>query len=165
MWPALIGGALGAGAGLLGGWALDKAVGDGTYTASEAAADAVFGALGMGVMKGATKVAGGMKYASTAKHVDSAEDVATMMTTGFAVSTRGAMETTAVVVGSQAIEAALSSENGVKAGDKAADALITGALTAATVGFVTQELVKDSVKARISGKSWCRRHKQYDYCR
>lgn len=139
------------------GYALDKSIGDGDYTAGEVVADATLGALGFGVLKGLAKVAGGLRYANRAKHARSAEEVATMMTTGFAVSTRGSAEVAATLTLDHAIQSALTPSIAVTPSP--------GGISTAVTTVLPKIPTKSGGKRVKNVKTWCRRHMKYDYCR
>ena len=74
------------------GYVTDHIIGDGNYTAREAAVDTVTGALGLGLLKSGAKVGGGVRHAHKAKHLDDAGEVAIQSKVGFAVAREGVIE-------------------------------------------------------------------------
>ena len=149
----------GAVVGVVSGYAFDRAFGDGEYTTGEMVSDAVMGGLGFGVLKAGSKMVGGLRYAATARKAESAEDVARIMNTGFAASTRGAAENAIIAGGDYLIQKAL--DPGTI--DKPSFASKVAG-TAAAVYVLTHDPPKRGGSKGKNVKTWCRRHNRYASC-
>ena len=126
--------------------------------------DATTGALGLSVLKAGTKVVGGIRYATGAMKLEKAEDAASAIRAGFAVARQGVAEISAIKGIDMAVRRITPRDWEGTAKSVAMHVGVTGAalqLSGVTSGplFSTK-----GGQSRQSRKTWCRRHKQYDFC-
>lgn len=153
-------GAVGAAAGVASGYVIDRALGDGNYTRTEFLVDATTGAMGLSVLKAGSKVLGGIRYATGAVKLEKAEDAAQAIRAGFAAARQGVAEIYAV----KGLDLAITSLDSPQAIKDAASG--AGFIVASEI--LRPKTIQSTFKGRVSRgtfrKTWCRRHKTYDFC-